>query len=58
MSAILRLLAGGSLSWAPDLDLTPCDIRADLDTPAGDAVWLSQVEQIWTVPDFVPVEWL
>jgi len=42
--------------WTVDLDAD--EIHFDLELPAGDAVWLAQVEHIDTVPDTVPEEWL
>jgi len=57
MSYLLRLLTGTSAHWAPDLSVTPDEIRSDLDTTAGDAVWLRQVEEIPVCPDYVPEEW-
>lgn len=57
MSYLLRLLTGTSVRWAPDLSVTPDEIRSDLDMTAGDAVWLGQVEEIPVCPDYVPEEW-
>lgn len=58
MTWLLRLLTGTSAAWVPEWTMDDYELNFDLDMPAGDAVWLRQVESIPVVPDFVPEEWL